>query len=119
MAFMEELVCKYYRSVDKGNFKEALSIFSNDAIYTRCEKMFRGKKRITRFYEHDRQVTGKHRVKYLARSRRILVIKGLFKGQNSKGKVLDVKFVDIFHFNQRKLVKLRETFIAAEFEKIC
>jgi hypothetical protein len=109
---MENAVIKYYESIDKGHVETALSMFSKNAVYERCNKRFIGKKRIKRFYSSERRILGRHHLELLTKKHNIMVVKGIFRGKDYRRKPIIIKFMDVFYFEKRCLVKRRETFVS-------
>ena len=101
----------YYSLVDSESIDDILSLFSEDATYTRCESFYNGIAEIERFYREERKIRGTHDIRNLWVVGRIGIVEGTFSGRGAEGQSKQVGFADFFTFNREGKISDRRTYL--------
>jgi ketosteroid isomerase-like protein len=108
---LRSILLAYYSLIDSGAIDEALSLFSEDATYMRCESLYSGIAEIEHFYRNERKIRGSHELKNLWVIERTGIVEGIFSGRGIEGQSKHVGFADIFIFNQSGKISNRHTYL--------
>ena len=74
-----KIITNYYLDIDSGHIEKILLIFSEDIIYKRGEKSFRGKKELSDFYFSERKLKGFHEIENIVCQNNLVIVKGDYK----------------------------------------
>lgn len=111
-------VRKYYEYVDERSFEKFTDVFTEDIIYNRCGVIFSGFYNLIHFYNKDRGLKGRHIIKKAIQQHENVVIHGIFKGKNGKGKTIEIDFTDLFKLRENNLAYQRESYFHACTEDV-
>ena len=103
---------EYYSRIDKNDVDWVMQLFADDATYVRADSRYEGKQRIEYFFREDRKIRGIHRMDHSWAVNDEVIARGEFTGVGESGDARRIRFVDLWFFNARGLVKLRETYLA-------
>lgn len=109
-----EKVIRYYRDVDAQDVGAVVGLFADDAIYVRADVCYAGKRAIERFYREQRLIRGVHVIDRCCQQEAspLVLVTGEFKGQGADEQSRQVRFSDIWEFDDEHRVCRRETYLA-------
>jgi ketosteroid isomerase-like protein len=105
-------ITEYYRRIDAQDVDAVLSLFADDAVYWRADRVYRGKPQIDRFFREERLIRGHHAVDAVWQVPGRVIATGRFQGTGEKGDPRSIGFIDIWTFGAGKAVTERRTFLA-------
>jgi len=70
-------------------------------------------KDLAAFYHNDRKITGKHTLYSMTVNGNIVTVDGKFQGIGIDGSQKEIGFADFWTFNDKGLIILRKTYLAA------
>lgn len=94
----------YYALIDRADrgdrdaLERVLSMFNEDAIYIRGDKVLRGREAIERFYLEERRVRFTHTVESVEVQGTDVFVKGRYEGLNGQGQPVSGSFQDTWRF---------------------
>jgi steroid Delta-isomerase len=107
-------VRRYYELVDAGDLEEMYTLFADGIVYRRPGyDPLRGMEAFRAFYEGERVIErGEHTVRTLLSEGDLVAVEGEFDGVLRDGRVVSLRFADIFEFDDG-LITRRDTYFDA------
>lgn len=104
---IRDMIQSYFRIVDAREFEDLRTIFHEKIVYERPNyKPIQGIDSLVHFYKHVRVlVSGTHTVEGLIIDGNQCACWGRFVGEHRNGKPVDVRFADIFHVEDARIIK--------------
>ncbi|GAA2425439.1 nuclear transport factor 2 family protein [Streptomyces macrosporus] len=105
-------VREYYARVDAGDIPGLLELFDDQAAYARPGyPVLHGTDALSAFYRETRVIAeGRHSLVDVVSNGEHVAVQGRFSGRLKDGSASEVRFADFFHFNERGLIKRRDTY---------
>jgi ketosteroid isomerase-like protein len=102
---MIEKLLKYYQHVDRRQFSNIYTLFTEDIVYERSENQrIVGMRELKDFYENIRPISdGSHEIRDIIIEGSTAVVRGRFKGTLKDGRKIDFGFADFFVFRDGKV----------------
>jgi ketosteroid isomerase-like protein len=109
------VVNDYYRHIDEGDVRAALSCFAHNAVYRRPGyPVLTGIDSIESYYRNARVIsTGRHDIEVVVVSPDEVAVRGSFEGTAHDGRPLGVRFADFWRFTHDRVVE-RNTYFDAQ-----
>jgi ketosteroid isomerase-like protein len=114
-AVLSAVINDYYRCIDEGDVRAALSCFADDAVYRRPGyPALTGIDSIESYYRTTRVIsTGRHAIEVVVASPDEVAVRGSFEGTARDGSPLGVRFADFWRFADNRVVE-RNTYFDAQ-----
>lgn len=105
---------QYYDNVDNRSADDVVALFTPHATYRRPGyPEFVGRQALLNFYRNDRVIkSGHHDLERIVSQRDIAAVQGCFRGELRDGTPVEVRFVDIFRFDNGMIAE-RSTYFDA------
>jgi len=112
MVLQMQSIREYYARIDANDTEWVLALFAPEAVYERAGREYKGDQELRHFFSVQRQIRGVHEVAQLWHPAvDVVVAVGRFKGFGAAGDDRNVRFADIWWFNESGRIQRRETFL--------